>query len=216
MHPPRQTRQERQPTPHQLRPMGPRPGGLGCWGRHAPANAPAAKRSESPGRKGVSTSPVSQNTMAHRMTYVMVPCVAIMSDRCLSRCRMKLIRPASGGGAAVGAAARAGGGGGGGGSRRRRASTCMLPAGQPMARGGVCGLQAACMEARRATHWRRSNRPPPRWSLPAPHGARCRPRSPPALSQPGRSGHDETMRCLYSHSRVRAACCRPWCPAAPE
>jgi hypothetical protein len=29
-----------------------------------PANAPAANRSESPGKNGVNTSPVSQNTMA--------------------------------------------------------------------------------------------------------------------------------------------------------
>lgn len=32
-----------------------------------PANAPAAKSKESPGRKGVSTRPVSQNTIVHRM-----------------------------------------------------------------------------------------------------------------------------------------------------
>jgi hypothetical protein len=31
------------------------------------AKVPAAKRSESPGRKGVSTRPVSQNTMPARM-----------------------------------------------------------------------------------------------------------------------------------------------------
>lgn len=42
-----------------------------------PAKAPAANSRESPGRKGVSTSPVSQNTMAHKMPSVHWPCVSI-------------------------------------------------------------------------------------------------------------------------------------------
>lgn len=61
---------------------------------HSPANAPAANSSESPGRKGVSTSPVSQNTMVQRMAYVAVPCCWIIADRCLSRCKMKLMAAA--------------------------------------------------------------------------------------------------------------------------
>jgi len=42
------------------------------------ANAPAANRSESPGRNGVKTRPVSKNMITKRITYVKTPYVAII------------------------------------------------------------------------------------------------------------------------------------------
>lgn len=55
----------------------------------SPAKAPAANRSESPGRNGVRTRPVSQNTIANRMAYVSCPWVVIMPAMWWSKCRMK-------------------------------------------------------------------------------------------------------------------------------
>jgi hypothetical protein len=69
---------------------------VGTWCFYPPAKAPAANSSESPGRKGVSTSPVSQKTMVHRIQYVVVPCCWIMADMCLSKCKMKLMAAAWG------------------------------------------------------------------------------------------------------------------------
>jgi hypothetical protein len=37
------------------------------------AKVPAANRSESPGRKGVTTRPVSQKMIEKRMAYVQIP-----------------------------------------------------------------------------------------------------------------------------------------------
>lgn len=42
----------------------------------------------------MSTKPVSANTMANKMPYVAAPCRAIISLRCLSRCRTKESSPA--------------------------------------------------------------------------------------------------------------------------
>jgi hypothetical protein len=38
-----------------------------------PASAPATKSSESPGRKGVTTKPVSEKMMTNRMAYTQMP-----------------------------------------------------------------------------------------------------------------------------------------------
>src|SRR5436305_788197 len=56
------------------------------------AKAPAANSSESPGRKGVTTSPVSQKTMANSSRYVQAPYSWMIGLRCLSRCRTKSSR----------------------------------------------------------------------------------------------------------------------------
>src|SRR5690606_36865608 len=51
------------------------------------ASAPIAKSSESPGRNGVTTSPVSQKTTRNSITYSHGPSVVAQSFRCASRCR---------------------------------------------------------------------------------------------------------------------------------
>src|SRR6267378_7915150 len=51
----------------------------------AAASAPTTKSSESPGRNGVTTSPVSQNTMAKSNAYTQAPCAATNDARCCSR-----------------------------------------------------------------------------------------------------------------------------------
>jgi len=56
--------------------------------RPAAARAPAIKRSESPGRYGVMTSPVSKNIMRKRMTYVQSPYCWRMTGRYLSKCKI--------------------------------------------------------------------------------------------------------------------------------
>jgi len=53
------------------------------------ARAPVANKSESPGRNGVITKPVSAKIMRNKMTYVKVPYVETMFTRCSSRCKMK-------------------------------------------------------------------------------------------------------------------------------
>src|SRR5436309_7377165 len=57
------------------------------------AKAPAANSSESPGRKGVTTSPVSQKTIAKSSRYVQAPYSWMIGLRCLSRCRTKSSSP---------------------------------------------------------------------------------------------------------------------------
>src|SRR2546422_2999383 len=53
------------------------------------ATAPATNRSESPGRNGVTTSPVSQNTIRKSSPYTHAPCRATNSPRCTSRCTIQ-------------------------------------------------------------------------------------------------------------------------------
>src|SRR5262249_22608962 len=53
------------------------------------ASAPVANSSESPGRKGVTTSPVSANTIAKSSAYTHAPYVPTRSSRCLSKWRRK-------------------------------------------------------------------------------------------------------------------------------
>src|SRR5256885_6921559 len=52
----------------------------------AAASAPTTKSNESPGRNGVTTRPVSQNTMTKRSAYTQRPCSATNAARCWSRC----------------------------------------------------------------------------------------------------------------------------------
>src|SRR3990167_2455924 len=53
------------------------------------ANAPAAKRSESPGKNGVKTSPVSQKIVAKRIRYVRRPNCSMSAARWTSRWRKR-------------------------------------------------------------------------------------------------------------------------------
>src|SRR5258706_3407588 len=53
------------------------------------ATAPATNKSESPGRNGVTTSPVSQNTMTKSSAYTQPPCSLTNSPRCTSRCTIQ-------------------------------------------------------------------------------------------------------------------------------
>src|SRR5882672_7317993 len=53
------------------------------------ATAPATNSSESPGRNGVTTSPVSQNTMTKSSAYTHAPCSLTNSPRCASRCTIQ-------------------------------------------------------------------------------------------------------------------------------
>src|SRR5438128_7307498 len=53
------------------------------------ATAPATNSSESPGRNGVTTSPVSQNTIRKSSPYTHAPCRATNSPRCTSRCTIQ-------------------------------------------------------------------------------------------------------------------------------
>src|SRR2546421_535090 len=53
------------------------------------ATAPATNSSESPGRNGVTTSPVSQNTMRKSSAYTQAPWRATNSPRCTSRCTIQ-------------------------------------------------------------------------------------------------------------------------------
>ena len=53
-------------------------------------SAPQAKRRESPGRKGVMTSPVSAKTMPHKMAYVAVPYFAVIAASSLSCARVRM------------------------------------------------------------------------------------------------------------------------------
>src|SRR5438094_1686309 len=55
----------------------------------AAASAPTTKSSESPGRNGVTTSPVSQKTMAKSSAYTQLPWAATNAARCWSRCTAK-------------------------------------------------------------------------------------------------------------------------------
>ena len=52
----------------------------------AATTAPAANSSESPGRNGVTTSPVSQKMIRNRMAYVHPPYCRSRSARCVSMC----------------------------------------------------------------------------------------------------------------------------------
>ena len=49
-------------------------------------SAPVANKSESPGKNGVTTNPVSANTIANKIPYAILPCDTNNSARCLSRC----------------------------------------------------------------------------------------------------------------------------------
>src|SRR5688572_25289592 len=51
------------------------------------ASAPAAKRSESPGRNGQMTRPVSMKMIANNIAYTQMPYCATNSARWTSRCR---------------------------------------------------------------------------------------------------------------------------------
>src|SRR5258706_114492 len=53
------------------------------------ATAPATNKSESPGRNGVTTNPVSQNTMTKSSAYTQAPCSRTNSPRCTSRCTIQ-------------------------------------------------------------------------------------------------------------------------------
>src|SRR5438067_5652449 len=55
----------------------------------AAASAPTTNSSESPGRNGVTTSPVSQKTMAKSSAYTQLPWAATNAARCWSRCTAK-------------------------------------------------------------------------------------------------------------------------------
>src|SRR2546421_7056866 len=59
------------------------------------ATAPATNSSESPGRNGVTTSPVSQNTMRKSSAYTQAPWRATNSPRCTSRCTIQSQKRAS-------------------------------------------------------------------------------------------------------------------------
>ena len=50
----------------------------------AAASVPTTNSSESPGRNGVTTSPVSQNTMTNSSAYTHTPCCAMNAARCTS------------------------------------------------------------------------------------------------------------------------------------
>jgi hypothetical protein len=50
--------------------------------------APAAKRSESPGKNGVTTSPVSQKIIINRIRYAHTPYDLIIASRYMSICNM--------------------------------------------------------------------------------------------------------------------------------
>src|SRR5262249_16243963 len=53
------------------------------------ARAPVANNSESPGRNGVTTRPVSANTIANRIAYTQGPYAPTSSRRGLSKCSRK-------------------------------------------------------------------------------------------------------------------------------
>src|SRR3989440_7238852 len=59
------------------------------------ATAPATNSSESPGRNGVTTSPVSQNTMRKSSAYTQAPWRVTNSPRCTSRCTIQSQKRAS-------------------------------------------------------------------------------------------------------------------------
>lgn len=52
------------------------------------ANAPAANSSESPGKKGVNTKPVSAKMIKNKIAYEITPYVEIICPKCVSMCKM--------------------------------------------------------------------------------------------------------------------------------
>src|SRR5690348_15036610 len=56
------------------------------------ASAPIANNSESPGKNGVTTNPVSQNTIANKIAYTQYSYSDTNSLKWRSRCRIRSIR----------------------------------------------------------------------------------------------------------------------------
>jgi len=56
------------------------------------ARAPVAKRRESPGKKGVTTRPVSQKTIVKSSKYVNRPYSFAIALKCVSRCMKRSIK----------------------------------------------------------------------------------------------------------------------------